>query len=132
MEILFTGVLSLGRGDTRLVGNTSLWMFPIYGSAVFLEPIHNSIRVMPVIYRGGVYLVLIWVAEYFSGWVIKKIIGQCPWDLWRETLSGRADPVGFRSGVVCRGPSVRTLSRFSDHHFSVETVPFVRQKKHNL
>ena len=31
MEILFTALHSLRRRDLRLTGNTSLWMFPIYG-----------------------------------------------------------------------------------------------------
>ena len=36
MEILFTALHSLRRRDLRLTGNTSLWMFPIYGSACLL------------------------------------------------------------------------------------------------
>ena len=31
MEILFTSAGSLARHDGRLIGQTSLWMFPIYG-----------------------------------------------------------------------------------------------------
>lgn len=38
MEILFTALHSLRRRDLRLTGNTSLWMFPIYGSACLLAP----------------------------------------------------------------------------------------------
>lgn len=104
MEILFTGTFSLIKGDSRLVGNSSLWMFPIYGSAVLLEPVHNSIRMMPFFYRGIVYLVLIWVTEYASGWLIRRMVGVCPWDYEEHSLDGliRWDfaPAWFAVGLL--------------------------------
>jgi uncharacterized membrane protein len=57
LEIIFTGSGSLLRGSISLTGYTYLWMFPIYGLAVFLEPIHDGIRKAPWPIRG-----LIWVA----------------------------------------------------------------------
>ena len=41
MEIFWTGLYSLISGDLRLLAFTNLWMFFIYGAAVFLEPIHD-------------------------------------------------------------------------------------------
>ena len=35
MEIIFTSLVSLASGDRRLVGKTSLFMFPIYGMGPF-------------------------------------------------------------------------------------------------
>jgi uncharacterized membrane protein len=55
-------------------------MFFIYGLAVFLEPIHNRIRGLHFVIRGGVYAVLILLTEYFTGWFLSKLIGVCPWD----------------------------------------------------
>ena len=50
MEILFTALHSLRRRDLRLTGNTSLWMFPIYGPAC-LHPsngyLHTCTSVVP-------------------------------------------------------------------------------------
>lgn len=79
MEVFWTGLGSLISGDVRLVGETCIWMFPIYGLAIFLEPIHDFIRSYPAIIRGGIYTVLIYLAEYSTGFLLKVIIGVCPW-----------------------------------------------------
>ena len=39
MEILWTGLHSFRVRDPKLTGHSSLWMFPIYGCAAFLEPL---------------------------------------------------------------------------------------------
>jgi uncharacterized membrane protein len=79
-EIFWTGLGSLLSGDMKLRGWTYIWMFPIYGLAIFLEPIHNRIRNWPVIVRGGVYTLLIFIIEYSTGWLLKIFTGVCPWD----------------------------------------------------
>ena len=38
MEILFTSLGGLLRGDLLLNGHTSIWMFPIYGLAAVIGP----------------------------------------------------------------------------------------------
>ncbi|MCG8499050.1 MAG: putative ABC transporter permease [Firmicutes bacterium] len=80
MEIFWTGTSSLIGGDLRLRGTTYLWMFPIYGLAVFLEPVHNSIRFLPWLVRGGIWVVIILTIEYVAGWTLKSVVGLCPWD----------------------------------------------------
>lgn len=80
MEIFWTGAASLLRGDVRLQGTTYLWMFPIYGLAVFLEPIHDKIRFLPWIARGGIWAMIILTIEYATGWAIRGLVGVCPWD----------------------------------------------------
>lgn len=45
MEIFWTGLHSLLTGDLTLQGYTNLWMFFIYGCAVFLEPISDAISI---------------------------------------------------------------------------------------
>lgn len=79
-EILFTGAGSMLAGSLQLTGHTYLWMFPIYGLAVFLEPMHDRIRSMPWMVRGTVWAGVFFIIEYLSGWVLKLLIGVCPWD----------------------------------------------------
>jgi uncharacterized membrane protein len=80
MEVTFTGLGSLLRADPRLMGWTYLWMFPIYGMAVFLEPIHDMIRHVPWWVRGVTWAGIILMAEYLTGMAIRLLTGVCPWD----------------------------------------------------
>jgi uncharacterized membrane protein len=80
VEVFWTGFGSLFNGDIKMTGWTYIWMFPIYGLAVFLEPIHNRIRNWPVIVRGGVYTLLIFFIEYSTGILLRNLLGVCPWD----------------------------------------------------
>jgi len=40
LEVIYTGLASLLKGDLSMQGFTFLVMMPIYGLAVFLEPLH--------------------------------------------------------------------------------------------
>ena len=80
MEILWTGLHSLLKKDYSLMGQTSLWMFPIYGTAVFLEPLFLFLADVPPVVRGGIYMICIYMAEYASGWGLQRVAGVCPWD----------------------------------------------------
>lgn len=79
MEILFTSTGSLLRRDGRLIGQTSVWMFPIYGMAACIRPVYHVIRKLPALFRGGVYTLGIFSFEYLSGSILKKH-ELCPWD----------------------------------------------------
>lgn len=79
IEIFWTGLNSLIEGNVRLIGFTNLWMFLIYGFAVFLEPIHNRIFKWNWIVRGLVWLILIWTIEYSTGFVLRGILSVSPW-----------------------------------------------------
>ncbi|MCK4258934.1 MAG: hypothetical protein KAX49_08150 [Halanaerobiales bacterium] len=79
-EIFWTGLGSFLKGDLKLQAKTYIWMFAIYGLAIFLEPVHEAIRNWPIILRGGVYTVLIFLTEYITGWLLQRTIGVCPWD----------------------------------------------------
>jgi len=80
MEILWTGIHSFWEKDRSLMGYTSLWMFPIYGMAVLLEPICLVMKGLPLMVRGGVYMLCIFSAEYLSGWGLQRVVGLCPWN----------------------------------------------------
>ncbi|MGN0351195.1 MAG: hypothetical protein ACI4ES_06040 [Roseburia sp.] len=79
MEILFTSFNSLRNHDFRLKGETSIWMFPIYGLAAFIRPIYRIIKKKPPLIRGGFYALGIFSCEYISGSLLKKH-HLCPWD----------------------------------------------------
>lgn len=83
LEIMFTAADALRRRDMTLKGNTSLWMFPIYGSAAILAPISRLLRKKNVLHRGLTYMGLIFSMEYLTGSVLAKR-KFCPWDYSRS------------------------------------------------
>lgn len=86
LEVVWTALYQIlwpegGVRDYRLVGKTYLWMFPIYGSAgICFEPVHDLIRDLWWFDRGLVWVLLCFAIEYVAGWLLKKLIGRCPWD----------------------------------------------------
>ncbi len=79
MEVLWTGACSFFKGDLCLRCTTSIWMFFIYGFAVFLEPIFIVLADMGIVLRGVIYMMLIYCAEYVSGYILERR-GFCPWN----------------------------------------------------
>jgi uncharacterized membrane protein len=107
IEIFWTGMGSLLKGNLMLSSFTYLWMFPIYGSAVFLEPVHDNIKVLPWYVRGGIWVVIILSIEYITGWILMSLLGSCPWDYSNVTpyhIQGliRLDyiPAWFSAGLI--------------------------------
>lgn len=105
MEIIFTSLDSLRRRDMRLKGNTSIWMFPIYGSAALLAPVSRLLHNRPRWMRGLTYMSLIFSAEYLTGSLLdhKQL---CPWDYcrsrWNVNRYIRLDfaPFWFAAGLL--------------------------------
>lgn len=82
LEIIFTALHSLQRRQLSLKGETSLWMFPIYGSACFLVPLFKLLKPLPALVRGSIYALCIFTGEYLSGqFLTKKRV--CPWNYGR-------------------------------------------------
>lgn len=90
MEIIFTSIESILANDMRLMGRTSLLMFPIYGLGAFLGPISRgmdrwigdsrTLELKDKFWRHGLNdMVLIFLAEYVTG-AFLKARGMCPWD----------------------------------------------------
>ncbi|MBQ9119178.1 MAG: hypothetical protein IJY09_03855 [Lachnospiraceae bacterium] len=79
MECLWTGVGSFVTKDRCLSCKTSIWMFPIYGMAACLSPICKKISGKSTAFRGSVYMLCIYGAEYATGRLLKKH-KACPWD----------------------------------------------------
>jgi uncharacterized membrane protein len=96
-EIVWTAVRKRITGvapDWLLMGETSLWAFPMYGAIAFLyEPLHDAVRAQFFLLRAAAYLAGFWVIEYIGGWLIWKIIGKKPWDYSRS-------PGGSLNGLI--------------------------------
>ncbi|MCB1158714.1 MAG: hypothetical protein H7A25_06550 [Leptospiraceae bacterium] len=82
VELVYTAIIdSYHKKDWNLTGKTYLWMFFVYGSAVFLfEPVHELILNFPIILRFIIWSLGITGIEFISGFLIKKVSGSCPWD----------------------------------------------------
>ena len=118
IEVVFTSAESLLNHDWRLMGKTSLLMFPIYGCAALLGPIGKGVdrwlSVGPpfqlrtsdrLIRHGMLDMVLIFTAEYLTGaWLRTK--GICPWDYTGRSMNIngliRLDfaPLWFAAGLL--------------------------------
>ena len=79
MEVLWTGCASIMSRDPKLTCKTSMWMFPIYGMAAVFSPMHKHMQDKNILYRGSIYTICIFAAEYFTGTILKKC-KLCPWD----------------------------------------------------
>ena len=80
MEIIWTGLSSLTSGSRNLMGHTSMWMFFIYGAAVFLfEPVHAWIGNFHWFLRGCIWTLLIFAIEFMSG-LLLKAVGIQAWE----------------------------------------------------
>ena len=104
-EVLWTGLHSLLKRDFKLTSKTSIWMFLIYGSAVFFEPLVRAVSGFPLMARGMVYVLCIFTIEYIAG-ILMKQLKVCPWDYSsaRLNISGviRLDyaPAWFAMGML--------------------------------
>ena len=105
LEVFWTGLHSLIRGEATMTGQTSLLMFPIYGCAALIKPVYQKNSSLPAVLRGCIYTAGIYFAEFFSGSVLKPF-GICPWD-YSETplkIKGiiRLDyaPLWFLTGLL--------------------------------
>ncbi|MBR6770554.1 MAG: hypothetical protein IKM28_04845 [Lachnospiraceae bacterium] len=83
LEISFTALNSLRRRELKLSGNTSIWMFPIYGMAAFLSPVCRLLQNRHFLLRGLVYAALIFTGEFITGSLLMRR-ELCPWDYSRS------------------------------------------------
>ncbi len=81
LEVCFTGMGAAMRKDRSGTATTYLWMHPIYGAtAVGLELLHDRLRFLPRPVRAVAYTVVMFGAEYTTGWLLRRGLGRCPWD----------------------------------------------------
>ena len=85
-EIIFTSLNSLRNRDFRLMGVTSLWMFPIYGMGSLLIIPYKLLKHYSALIRGTVYTIFIFLGEFLSGQLLSKI-HACPWNYEKARLN---------------------------------------------
>lgn len=78
-EIVWTGLGNLINHDKRMMGHSSIIMFPIYGMASLFKPVYRFIKGENIFVRGGIYATLIFMVEYITG-IFLKSKKICPWD----------------------------------------------------
>lgn len=83
LEISFTALNSFRRREFTLNGNTSVWMFPIYGMAAFLAPVCRIVKKRHFLVRGFLYAVLIFIGEFVTGSLLMRR-ELCPWNYSRS------------------------------------------------
>lgn len=125
-ELIWTGLHNrIHNHDKRLMGHSSLYMFPIYGMAALLKPFARQLRrhFTSRFSRGMIYMTMIFLAEYSTGFLLKKA-DRCPWDYSSAPLNIngliRLDyaPCWFALGlfyenILSRSDSVSVSSDFS-------------------
>lgn len=79
IEIIWTGFHSYAKDDKKMMGNTSILMFPIYGMAAIIKPMYGILKKHCMFVRGIIYTIGIFVMEYSTGYILKKK-DKCPWD----------------------------------------------------
>lgn len=81
IEIMWTGLGSVLRGDPRLTSQTYLWMFPIYGGgALLLERLFPLLADKHWLLRGLTSVAVIFTVEYVTGLSLRLLVGRSPWD----------------------------------------------------
>ena len=94
----------LRNKSPRVVGHISAWMFPIYGSILFIILFVQSFASgWHIIIRGFLYAIIVTTWEFSSGWIIKKIFGIAPWDYSGKEIS---EGIGSKKkynlkGLIC-------------------------------
>lgn len=105
LELIWTSMDSLLHREYRLIGHSSIWMFPIYGMATLIGPLSRLFQKKNLITRGLIYMNGIFGMEYLSGTFLKKH-GLCPWDYSDAKMNYhgviRLDyaPVWFLTGLL--------------------------------
>ncbi len=122
MEIFWTGLHAFRVRNLKLMGNSSLWMFPIYGSAAFLTPVMRRMKDASFLIRGLVYMSCIFLGEYVSGILLKRQ-DLCPWDYSKSPFNIQSvirldyAPVWFLVGLFFE----RILLRETPRKIFIET-----------
>jgi uncharacterized membrane protein len=78
IEIAFTSANAVLKKDKKMMGQTSAWMFPIYGMAASIDVIAPKIAHWSPLRRGLLYGSAIMTAEYVTGSLLTRL-DACPW-----------------------------------------------------
>ena len=79
IEVVFTSMAAACKKDKKLMGQTSAWMFPIYGMAAGILLIYPKISHWSSLRRSLLYGISILSAEYVTGSLL-RVLDVCPWN----------------------------------------------------
>ena len=87
-EIFFTALTDLYSKwinaetmDLKLQGKSYIWMFFIYGlAAVFFPLLYAKLMHLPLLVRLLIAVLIIFMVEYITGWMLDMFTGRCPWE----------------------------------------------------
>ena len=105
IEVAFTSAGAVFNKDKKMMGKTSLWMFPIYGMAASIGLISPKIAHWSPIQRGLLYGSAIMTTEYITGSLLTRL-DACPWNYegCKYTINGivRLDyfPLWMAAGLL--------------------------------
>ena len=105
MEIIWTGFHAVCRQEWKMTGQSSLWMFPIYGCGACIGPVSRGLKKVPVFFRGSLYMLGIFAAEFGTGMLLKQY-DLCPWDYsaspynYKGVIRFDYAPVWFFTGLL--------------------------------
>jgi len=79
-EVLFTSITDFKAEKRRyLMGYSSLWYAPLYACApLFLHYVGSYLFLLPLLARGVVYALVIWLFEYVGMWLLRLLLGASP------------------------------------------------------
>jgi uncharacterized membrane protein len=102
-EVIWTSLDSIKNKNPRLLGRSTLWMFPIYGAILFIIMFVQWLYAdYSWVFRGFMYMVLILVWEYISGFTVKKLVGVAPWEYGKKTKDGVGSKKRYNlHGLIC-------------------------------
>ena len=130
-ELIWTSLHNrIENKDKRWMGHSSLFMFPIYGMAALLKPCSEHLRRKNSgkFSRGLIYMIMIFLAEYSTGFLLKKA-NRCPWDYSDAPLNIngliRLDyaPCWFALGLFYEALMSRHDKSRKNHDHSENSVP---------
>lgn len=80
LEVIFTAVLDAKKDSQQhLWGYSSLWYLPLYMLApVFLNLTASVLLPLPLLLRGLIYMVVIFVCEFMAMLALRKLLGASP------------------------------------------------------
>ena len=87
-EIFFTAIIALidqiqsgNDVSLRLMGQSYIWMFPIYGIAGLAFPLLiRKFSFLHPVFRAMTFAVGILIVEYITGGLLDVFTGSCPWE----------------------------------------------------
>jgi hypothetical protein len=104
LEVFWTAMGDfIKKKDLRLMGNSYIWMIPVYGLVPFIYKITlSNFQNCSIFLRGFIYMIAFYLLEYTFGFTIKQLTGRCPWDYSKHYVKifGKRRKVHFQKIIT--------------------------------